>query len=740
VILEDLHWADPSTLDLISALARRREPAKLLLLGTYRPVDVVLSQSPLKTLKQDLLVRHLCHEIAMEGFEASDVADYLARIFAAENIPADLSQMIHQNSGGNPLFMAAIVQDMANKGLIAEDRGRLILTAPLEELYPGIPETLQRMLEIQFEQLSTDEQRVLQSGSVVGERFSVWAAAAMLDASPESIEELCDKLASRQRFIRSVGIHATPKSTPSAQYEFRHSIYRQALQRSLSDLNKSRLHLSLAERLKPICAAGKPEMASELALHFEEGRDYEQAACYWMLTAENLAMRFGQRESIQVLQHALELLRNLTPNARNELEIQILQRVGDSHYALGAISDSALAYETAATRAAEAGLREAQIGALAQLAIPAWYLDPARGNDICQQAISVSREHSDPLILAQTQLAAACFNLVYDAWREEDLQTCTAALRTIRRLSSADVPEDVLYAYVQTLQGNYHEALKQAETVMIATSNPAVHLLAAGAKILSLLTWGRFGDVLGMIRFGREAAKKNGEDSWMLVIVEAWLRALCFDFEGVRGLTALIMRSDGARHALQRGAIAMVATGCAELNRGNYGEALVYFRQVLDFQTTPRFFLHWHWRMQAQLGVTQAWLYAGDLDNAHREADAFLESALSTAEPNLRARAWEIKSRIARAEMDHQGAMEYIEKALAILNNFDIPVTAWHVHRTAADLFGDQGTHQKAGRQRTRAKELIMRIADSFEPGEPLREAFLSAPPIRRIFGEAISP
>jgi predicted ATPase len=60
LILEDLHWSDPSTLDLISAIARRRGPAKLMILGTYRPVDVVLSQSPLKAIKQDLLVHQLC--------------------------------------------------------------------------------------------------------------------------------------------------------------------------------------------------------------------------------------------------------------------------------------------------------------------------------------------------------------------------------------------------------------------------------------------------------------------------------------------------------------------------------------------------------------------------------------------------------------------------------------------------------------------------------------------------------
>src|SRR5258707_10528435 len=66
LILEALHWVDASTLDLISALARRRGPAKLVVVGTYRPADVIISQSPLKALKQDLLVHHLCHEITVE--------------------------------------------------------------------------------------------------------------------------------------------------------------------------------------------------------------------------------------------------------------------------------------------------------------------------------------------------------------------------------------------------------------------------------------------------------------------------------------------------------------------------------------------------------------------------------------------------------------------------------------------------------------------------------------------------
>src|SRR5215813_7767224 len=87
IVLEDLHWVDPSTLDLISALARRRETAKLLLLCTYRPVDVVLTDSRLRSLKQELQVHHLCREIALERLGESDVADYLRHEFQDSDFP-----------------------------------------------------------------------------------------------------------------------------------------------------------------------------------------------------------------------------------------------------------------------------------------------------------------------------------------------------------------------------------------------------------------------------------------------------------------------------------------------------------------------------------------------------------------------------------------------------------------------------------------------------------------------------
>jgi DNA-binding winged helix-turn-helix (wHTH) protein/tetratricopeptide (TPR) repeat protein len=741
VILEDLHWADTSTVDLISAFARRRESAKLLVIGTYRPVDVALSHSPLKGLEHDLLLHELCHEIAVERLAESDVAEYLANEFADNSFPSSLASLIHHNSGGNALFMVVIVRDFVKTGLIAQDLGTFHLTAPLQEVYRDIPETLQQMLNLQFEQLSAEERRVLQSCSVAGERFSVWAVAVMLEAAPTSIEETCDKLAQREQFIRFVGIYESANGADSTHYEFRHTLYRQALYRGLSSLSRSTLHRSLGEQLMPICTAGKTELASQVALHFEEGRNYEQAARYLILTAENDTRRFAHGDSIRVLQHALQLTRLLVARARFELEIQILQRIGDAYYALAAMSDAFAAYERAAVRAAEAGFRKAQVDALSRMAFPAWYLDPARGNDICEQAIALSRQHGDPLLLAQRLLAAGCFRLLYDAWRTEDAGVCASAHLTIRHLNGPSIREDLLYAYVQAIQGDYEEALAGAEAGLIASTSSAAYLLALRVKSLSLMLGGHFGEALRTVRAGQELTRKNGEnlrDPWIFILREVWLRALCYDFEGIREFEQLIMSNGTEQASAEPRAIARIASGYAELYQGKHREALQSFTQIRD-REMPGFFLHWHWRMHVRLGLSEAWLQAGDVPNARLEVDDFLDSALSMAEPNMQALAWETQARVAGAEKDTSRARQCLESALAILDKFDIPVSAWRVHATAWHLYRDLGDYEKADGHRARAKEIIKRVADSFEPGEPLRLSLLAARPIRNIFEQYTS-
>jgi len=655
LIFEDLHWSDPSTLDVISALARRREAAKLMLLCTYRPVDVALSNSSLKGLKRDLQVHQLCREIALERLEEASIAEYLATEFSPGNLPVGLAALIYRHSGGNALFMVAIVQDMVKRGLITQNKDEWTLSTPLEKLAPSVPETLQQMLEAQFDQLSAAEQAVLKTASVAGERFSVWMITPMLDISPDEVEDLCDQLSSRLQVIKSAGIQELSKGLLSANYEFRHSLSRQAIYRLPSDRNRSKLHLALATRLENLCAEGHRELASEVAFHFEEGHDYESAIRNLLLAAENAASRFAYRDSIQVLQNALRLASKIPSDVGVELELQILELIGDAHYALGTMSDSAKAYEVESSRAAQMGLKSTQVRALSCLVRPYGLIDPDRGLTAMAEAEQLSRALGDPLLLARTQMLAAGIRLIYDTWRQKDAQLCASAHGTLVDLHDSATPpyHNMIYAHVQALQGNYHEAFEIFEAGMSKTGTTTsliAYFLGLSGKTVALLRLGRFGDLWQMLQAGKEMAEKNGSDPWLFNFREAWLRTLVFDFDGARRLCEFIMRPDAEYPTGQPKTIAAVAAGYAELYCGHYDNAVEYFRRVRDPKITPKFFLHWFWRMTAQLGLSNVWLSAGNLASAGGEADSFLESALSTADPHIQALAWEMKTRIAMAE------------------------------------------------------------------------------------------
>ena len=120
LILEDLHWSDYSTLDLISYLARQRQPAHLMLIGTYRTVELIVSGHPLKAVKQELLAKQQCEELPLEYLNEEAVGKYLAIRFPDNRFPAGLARLIHERTEGNPLFMVNAVDFLVTEGLIVE--------------------------------------------------------------------------------------------------------------------------------------------------------------------------------------------------------------------------------------------------------------------------------------------------------------------------------------------------------------------------------------------------------------------------------------------------------------------------------------------------------------------------------------------------------------------------------------------------------------------------------------------
>ena len=364
LILEDLHWVDHSTLDCISAIARRREPARLLVVGTFRPADVIVSESPLKALKQDLLLHRLAHEIELERLRESHVSDYLSAHFPPDELPCGLASVIHRHSDGNPLFMTAMLDHLEHRGVLTRADERWTLTAPIAQVDPGVPETLKQLLETQLQRLGEPTQQMLKCASVAGEHFTASSIATMLGLESSRVEELCESLAEQQQFLKSSGHHELPNGLSTPEYHFRHALYREVLYRRLNPALRATFHRRLAEGLEAWCSPAEPELAAQIAAHFEEGLQYEAAIKYSMLAAANARRRYVHTQAIAVLDHARGLLSRIETDRRRVLELQILERTGDAYYALGEMEHSARTYALMADCAADGNQLASQADAL----------------------------------------------------------------------------------------------------------------------------------------------------------------------------------------------------------------------------------------------------------------------------------------------------------------------------------------------------------------------------------------
>jgi predicted ATPase len=327
VVFEDLHWADLSTLDLISALSRRRQAARLLMLASYRPAEVSEGQHPLKRLKQDLVTHKLCTDVSLRPLERDSVREYLLQELKQETLPKGLPSFVHQHSEGNPLFMVAMLEHLVAQGFLRQDDGAWQLRSALAEIDMGVPTALSEMIEMQIDRLEAADQRLLEAASLIGVVFPAWAAAAALDGDLEDIEAQYETLARRLHFLHPAGHDQLPDGTQSAFYVFAHGLYREVLRARQSPARRAKRHLRVAEKLEKLFAGREMDVSSELALHFEAAAEWARAAQALCTAAGNALRRGARDEGMKTTERALRLLENLSEPEREAAETRTRQQI-----------------------------------------------------------------------------------------------------------------------------------------------------------------------------------------------------------------------------------------------------------------------------------------------------------------------------------------------------------------------------------------------------------------------------
>jgi predicted ATPase/DNA-binding winged helix-turn-helix (wHTH) protein len=324
LLLEDLHWSDPSTLDLLAALGHRPEPAQLLVIATYRSGE---ADDRLTGLVRALRVQGRCNDVTLGTWTDADVRDFLAIRFAPSALPPEVVELVIRRTEGHPLFIRTLVDEWHDIGAFARDGTEWRVRADLGQLSRTVPETLRASIEQRIDQLAPASQELLEAASVAGVEFPVALVAAALGWEEEQAE------AQLRRLVRQGWVKADPAITEwadrtlTAHFAFTHHLYREVMYARLPLARRARLHERIGHRLESAHGDRAMERATELALHFALARDDERAVRYLRHAARHALARSAHHEAIGHLTAALEILhrRPDLPNARAaELELQRL--------------------------------------------------------------------------------------------------------------------------------------------------------------------------------------------------------------------------------------------------------------------------------------------------------------------------------------------------------------------------------------------------------------------------------
>jgi tetratricopeptide (TPR) repeat protein len=758
LVFEDLHWVDDSTVDLISALARRRTPARLMLLATCRPLDAEPAGHSLKALMLDLLIRRWSRKIDLTPLSEAEVEEYLGA-----QSPAGLSALVHRHSEGNPLFMVAALEHMAKRNLLTRVDGRWQLQRPLEQIEFDVPEDLRHMIEAQLERLSAQEQSALELASIAGAAFSASVISAEAHIDSRSVEDLYEELSRRHHIVKWTGTQSHPDGSVTERYEFVHALYRQVLYDRQLPPRRARLHRQIGERLAALYAQRMEDVVPELAYHFEQAADWPRAIDYLRQAAEIAGRRYAHRQADAMLARALELVSHLPEAQRERMELQLLAILAAHRWAtfdMRAIEN----YETLAARAADYGLIDVQARALLDLSYFVSLTSAERCLQAAQRALRLSAGQA-PAMRTHTRAACAFRRLLVSGWKAQDaleFQAGLAELGTSKGLPAfasglADGSSHVEHALnslslVRWMSGEYREARRLALEVrakgLAPGANPNSRVeyeFSCTLSPLNLLFLGEWGEALKEFAAAMAEAQKNANDHYILWLRldQAWLHLHALDFRSVQEIcrSVLVLLQAPALRTAQGQPIAypgefrraLICSGSAAAAVGDWARALEDLSTAANDMDRQTVRFDWYWRMPLAAGLTELSLAKGDRVRARLEAQRFLDRALATEEPTWQGLAWEINSRVALADRDHARASDCIAKAVSTVQGFEVPLAAWKVHATAALIEEERGSLESARSHRNLSRTTILRLADSLPEQEPLRKIFLSAPAVAQV-------
>jgi len=719
VILEDLHWSDYATLDLLAVLGRRRGRAALLVLGSYRPSDVALQDHPLSRVRWELQTHRLCAELPLDAFSWEELGAYLALRFPEGLFPEDISRAILQRTGGHPLFVVNLIDYLLAEGKLRQSGEEWCLAGGIDSLMHGVPDDIRHLIEHQIARLGAGEQRLLEAAGVAGMESSAALLAAVLDREPIAVEADCETLARHGPMLAAAGVAEWPDGTVAGRYAFRHALYGEVLYQRLPPAYRISLHRRLGERLECGFEDRTDEVAAELARHFEEGREWSKALGYLVRAAELALASFANREALGYLERALMLTGRLPAVQRTQMRFALLQgtaAVRCSMYAMeGAIND----FFTLLHDARAAGDKLWEVRALVDLSRMYYLVDPKRCLDLVSAALEQSRALTDEQEKTLVRGYHAHWQLTFVGWRDEYAEACREAFAEALLTNEPRIVSRYLIARIvcEWYLSNYRTAAAEALDGMQWSERAGdgyLYMVCQSLRCMALVAGGDWGNALEQIGAGIAAAEKNGNLMQLrrFRLTTVWLYLEAGDLEAARrggeDASAMAVQGDSITSNLCQILLAKIYLGLGDHPRAHHCLQEVTRRQEQDGMILDGFcslFFPWVYGEYC--------LLTGGLPQARQQADRLCLIASTRPERTFLALGYRLLAQIALAEGGFGEAETHLAQALSVIEGGPFPLAAVRVYETGAELYERLGRETEMFDYRARTAGVVRTLTES---------------------------
>lgn len=311
VLFEDVHWADPSSVDLMRWLSEHRGRQRWLFMATARPPETELGNPDLSALLHDLRMHGAIEELTLAALDSDQIQQYLMARFGQSEMLPELTRMLAERTEGHPLLLTRAVDWLVDRGDVAPTEHGWQLTGPLASLRLEVPQSVGSMILGRLALMTPPQQRALSYASVEGPEFTSTVLARLLDTDEIELAESLAELAAVHGVIERLGDERPSVGRVLTRYRFSHVLYREFMYERIVPQRLRQLHGEVARALLDLHGPSARELSAQLATHFELAGQLGSAIEQHRQASDNARALYAQREADEHLSRVRQLQQHL---------------------------------------------------------------------------------------------------------------------------------------------------------------------------------------------------------------------------------------------------------------------------------------------------------------------------------------------------------------------------------------------------------------------------------------------